>query len=181
MLITAENPAGSITINDLKLAGALLGFLALEAQGVDVKYTHLATFCDNMTTVVWAYKLRNPKSCIAGYLLLFLGLCMHQALTSSTIPHHIDGVNNIMADIISCEFKLGKHFEVSQSGLVPYFISNFPLTQQESWTKKCVPSAHFSSVIACLRRNLLPIASLLRQTTCVKSTGYFGKRTPPRQ
>ena len=52
MLITAENPAGSITINDLKLAGALLGFLALGAQGVDVKYTHLATFCDNMTTVV---------------------------------------------------------------------------------------------------------------------------------
>ena len=52
MLITAENPAGSITINDLKLAGALLGLLALGAQGVDVKYTHLATFCDNMTTVV---------------------------------------------------------------------------------------------------------------------------------
>ena len=54
MLITAENPAGSITINDLELAGALLGFLVLEAQGVDVKYTHLATFCNNMTTVVWA-------------------------------------------------------------------------------------------------------------------------------
>ena len=56
MLITAENPAGSITINDLELAGAILGFLALEAQGVDVKYTHLATFCGNMNTVVWAYK-----------------------------------------------------------------------------------------------------------------------------
>ena len=55
-LITAENPAGSITINDLELAGAILGFLALEAQGVDVKYTHLATFCGNMNTVVWAYK-----------------------------------------------------------------------------------------------------------------------------
>ena len=53
MLITAENPAGPIKINDLELAGALLGFLALEAQGVDVKYTHLATFFKNMTTVVW--------------------------------------------------------------------------------------------------------------------------------
>ena len=43
MVIKAENPAGSITINDLELAGALLGFLALEAQGVDVKFTDIAT------------------------------------------------------------------------------------------------------------------------------------------
>ena len=43
MLITAENTAGSITINYLELAGALLAFLALEAQGVDVKFTDIAT------------------------------------------------------------------------------------------------------------------------------------------
>ena len=57
---------------------------------------------------------------------------MHQALTSSMIPHHIAGVNNIMADVISRAFKLVQYFEVSQRGLVPYFNSNFPLTQQES-------------------------------------------------
>ena len=56
MLITAENPAGSITINDLELAGALLRFLTLEAQGVDVKYIYLAKLYENMTTVVLAYK-----------------------------------------------------------------------------------------------------------------------------
>ena len=53
-LVTAEKPNGTITINGLELAGALLGLLALEAKGTPQTYTHLATFCDNMTTVVWA-------------------------------------------------------------------------------------------------------------------------------
>ena len=70
-LVTVENPHGSVTINDLELAGALLGFLVLKHHGMPLQYCHLATFCDNMTTVVWAYKLRNSKSKIAGHLLRF--------------------------------------------------------------------------------------------------------------
>ena len=134
-----------------------------------------------MTKVVWACKLWNSKSRIAGYLLHFLGLRMHHALTSSMIPHHIPGVNNIMANIISRAFKLGQYFEVTQLGLVPYFNSNFPLKQQESWTKCRVPSAHVSSMIACLHGELLPMASLLRQTPRGKITVHFGKSKPPRQ
>ena len=57
--VNVENPNGSITINYLLLAGALLGFLVLEEQRVQLKYCHLDTFCDNTTTVVWAYKLQN--------------------------------------------------------------------------------------------------------------------------
>ena len=106
---------------------------------------------------------------------------MHQALTSSMIPHHIAGVKKITADIISRAFKLGQYFEVSQRGLVPYFNAKSPLTQQESWTKCRVPSTHVSSVIACLRDELLPVASLLRQTPRGKSTGHLGKSTPPQQ
>ena len=53
-LVTAENPNGKITINDLELAGAQLGFLDLEAKGLPLTYTHFATFCDNITTVAWA-------------------------------------------------------------------------------------------------------------------------------
>ena len=62
ILVTVETPNGSITINYLELAGALMGFLVLEAQRVQLKYCHLDTLCDDMTTVVWAYKLRNSKS-----------------------------------------------------------------------------------------------------------------------
>ena len=130
-LVTAENTTEKIAINDLELAGALLGFLVLEHQGVPLKYRHIATFCDNMTTVIWAYKLRNSKSIIAGYLLRFLGLRIHQVMTSSLVPHHISGEDNIMADIISRYFKMGKYFDVSQNGLVPYFNNHFPLSQNE--------------------------------------------------
>ena len=99
-LVTAEKLNGTITINYIELAGALLGFLALEAKGIPLTYTHHATFCENMTTVVWAYRLRTSKYQIDGYLLRFLGLHIHQAQTSSMIPHHLAGVLNIMADRI---------------------------------------------------------------------------------
>ena len=176
MLITAENPTGTITINDLELAGALLGFLVLESLGVRLRYRHIATFCDNMTTVVWAYKLRNSKSRIAGYLLRFLGLRMHQSKCSSMVPHHIAGEENLMADVISRAFKEGKYFHVAND-LVSYFNKNFPLAQATSWHECNVPSALFSSVTACLRGKLLPMASLLRQTQPGKSTGGAGNNT----
>ena len=64
--MTAEKPNGKITINDLELDGALLGFLALEAKCPPLTYTHLAMFCDNITTVAWAYTLRTSKSHFYG-------------------------------------------------------------------------------------------------------------------
>ena len=51
---------------------------------------------------------------------------MHQAKFSSMIPHHIAGEDNIMADIISCAFKMGKFFAASND-LVSYFNTRFPL------------------------------------------------------
>ena len=130
-LVTVENPNGSITINDLELAGTLLGFLLLEAHRVQLKYCHLATVYDNTTTMVWSYKLQNSKSAMADYFLCFLGPWMHQAKCSSMIPHHIAGEDKIMADIISRAFKMGKFFAASND-LVSYFNIRFPLMQNES-------------------------------------------------
>ena len=53
-LVTAKKPNGMITIKDLELAVALLGFLVLEVKGIPLTYTHLDTFCDNMKMVAWA-------------------------------------------------------------------------------------------------------------------------------
>ena len=78
-LVTVTNPHGYITINDIELSGTLLGFIVLESQGVDLQYKHLAIFCDNMLTVVWAYNLRKSKSAVAGFLLQFHGIRMYQA------------------------------------------------------------------------------------------------------
>ena len=143
-LVTAEKPNGIITTNGLELADALLGLLTLEAKGTPLTYTHLATFCDNMTTVVWAYKLCTSKSQIDGYLLRFLGLRIHQAQASSMILHHLAGVLNMMADIISPAFKQGQFLLASQNGLVPYLNKQPPLTENESWTECHVPKDQVS-------------------------------------
>ena len=145
--MTSENPSGKITINNLELAGALISFLALEAKGLPITYNNLATFCNNKTTMAWAYKLRTSKSNISGYLLRFLGLRIHQAQASSMIPHHSAGVLNITEDIISRDFKLGQFFVASQHGLVPYFNEHSPLTQNESWTECHIPKYQVSCVI----------------------------------
>ena len=83
-----------------------------------------------MTSVVWAYKLINSKSAIAGYFLRFLGLQMHQAKCSSIIPHDIAFEDNIMDDIIYRAFKMGKFFAASND-LVSYFNTRFPLMQNK--------------------------------------------------
>ena len=129
--MTAENPSGKITINDLELAGAILGFLALEAKLIPLTHTHLATFCNNMTMVAWAYKLCTSKSQISGYLLRFLGLRIYQSHVSSIIPHHLAGLLNIMTGIIPRAFKPGQLFVASQYGLVPYFNEHFPPSRRK--------------------------------------------------
>ena len=116
-LATAENQNRKTTIN----ANARLGFLALEEKGLPLTYTHLDTFCNNITTVAWAYKLLMSKSQIVGYLFRFLGLHIHQAQASSMILNNLAGVLNIMADIILRDFKRGQLFVASQHGIVPYF------------------------------------------------------------
>ena len=63
--------------------------------------------------------------------------------------------------------------------LVSYFNKRFPLVQNESWHECHVPKDLLSSVTACLRGTLLPMASLLRQTQPGKSTGNTGNDTLP--
>ena len=104
---------------------------------------------------------------------------MHQAECSSMFPHHIAGEDNIMADIISQAFHNGIFFEPSND-LVSYFNTRFPLVKNESWYECHVLKDLLSSVIACLRGALLPMASLLRQTQPVKNTGNIGSDTQPR-
>ena len=50
-LITAQNPDGTITINDLELCRKLLGWLALEGWGTNLVNEHVITFCDNTSAI----------------------------------------------------------------------------------------------------------------------------------
>ena len=177
-LVTTENPTGAITINDLELAGILLGLLALESRGIDLTYRHVASFCDNSSAVSWSYKMRNSKSVIAGHLLRYIGLRIHSAKASSIIPIHIAGEENIMADVISRAFKHGAYFTASQN-LPSYFDTHFPLAQNASWTECPLHQNQISCVIRCLRGERLPMASLLRRQKNVRSTGATGATMQP--
>ena len=107
-LRTRNNPHGTISINTLELAGAVMAFLILEHKGHDLQYKHIVTYCDNMSAVAWAYKLRTSKNVMAGRLLRLLGMRIHAAKASNVVPIHVAGEQNIMADIVSRAFKTGK-------------------------------------------------------------------------
>ena len=173
-LVTAENPTGSVTINDLELAGAVLNWLALELQpNVILKHQHVGTYCDNTSAVAWAYKLRTSKSKIASRLLRLLSLRIHHKQATGLTPLNIAGENNDMADIVSRAFKNGKYFDASEN-LTSYFNSHFPLPQQKSWIECILPPKLVLRVIACLRGEQLPMASLLRLPGLGKNTGPPG-------
>ena len=173
-LVTESNPTGSLTINDLELAGLLLNWIALECQsGVPLAFHHIGAFCDNTSAVSWAQKLRTSKSKVAGRLLRLLGLRMHARQASSLLPIHIAGDNNEMADVVSRAFKDGKFFDAHKN-LPSYFNLNFPLPQQASWTEFHIPGKLASRVISCLHGELSPMASLLKLPVIGGNTGFIG-------
>ncbi len=178
-LITDDNPNGTLTINDLELAGLVINWLVLECQGdLDLAFSHVGTFCDNTSAVAWAYKLRQSTSVIAGRLLRFLGLRIHKRKSSGLTPLHIAGEDNDMADIISRTFKTGKFFHASQN-LLDYFNSNFPLPQKKSWREFQPPKKLLMRVISCLQDQPLPMAQLLRLPGIEQNTGPIGNGMLP--
>ena len=177
-LITFNNMNGTLTMNDLELAGAILNWLVLECQkNIDLTHKHIGIFCDNTSAVAWAYKLRTSKSIVAGRLLRMLGMRIHARQASSLTPLNIAGDDNTMADIVSRAFKNGQYFDASKN-LTSYFNHNFPLSQKKSWTEFHLPKELVSRVISCLRGELLPMASLLRLPKVTANTGSTGQNMP---
>ena len=73
-LVTDKNRNGKLTINDLELAGLVLGWLVLEYVCANLTYKHVGMFCDNTSAVSWAYKGHTTTSLAAGRLLRLLAI-----------------------------------------------------------------------------------------------------------
>ena len=125
-LVSAKNPTGTLTINDLELAGLVLGWLVLEAICDNLQFAHIGTFCDNTSAVAWCTKGHTSKSLAAAQLLRFLFVRQRIRQTSSLIPVSIAGEDNTMADIASRAFKNGEYFAASKN-LTSFFNTKFPL------------------------------------------------------
>ena len=96
-----DNPTGTLTIYELELAAVVIHWMVLENLQVNLKYCHVGLFCDNVSAVMWAYKMRTSRSKIAGRLLRLLGIRIHATQASHLMPLHIAGENNEMADVTS--------------------------------------------------------------------------------
>ena len=68
---------GNLTINNLKQAGLVINWLALECLTLKLSNTHAYLFCDNTLAVGWTFKLIPGSSLAAGNLLRFLGMLIH--------------------------------------------------------------------------------------------------------
>ena len=174
-LITESNPSGSLTINDLELAGMVLGWLTLEMLPIDLSFKHIGLFCDNTSAVSWALKGSTSTSLPASRLLRFLALRQRERQTSSLLPLHIAGTDNKMADAASRAFKHGEYFHIADN-LLSYFNSTFPL-QTGSWRKLTVHPSLVSRVMSCLRGALSQMESLLRLPKRALSIGTLGAVT----
>ena len=174
-LVSESNPSGTISINDLEMAGILLGWLALEYIIPDLKHAHIGMFCDNMSTVSWTNKKSTSTSTIAGHLLRALALRQHVNKSSPLSTVHIEGKKNTMADMASRSFN-EPCFTNANKPFLQTFQSLFPL-QTSSWREFSHPKKISYRVISCLLGKPLALASWTKITRPGKSIGSIGPHT----
>lgn len=174
MDIQAKFDKLEITINDLELAGMVLGWLALDDLAPSLDYMHIGIFSDNTSAVAWLTKGSTTTSKAAGALLRFLHHRIRLRRASPCIPIYIPGEYNTMADVSSRAFKEGKFF-VAHNNLTSYFNLHFP--QSSSWQEYKHHKEWVMRVISCLRGTQLEMASLTRLPKTGQSTGHAGTRS----
>ena len=143
---------GRITINDLEMAGKLLGWLVLEGTGVDLKHKHVALLNDNSSAVSWILRWAAKSKGPAGQLLAALALRQRQNRASPLAPEHVAGELNDMADVASRSFGYKEEWHCrSTDDLLTLFNKKFPLPAQSSWQSFQLSSKVVTKVICALQ------------------------------
>ena len=175
-LVSQENPKGTITINDLELAGELLAWLVLEhISPIHLQHAHIGIHCDNTASVAWTNKLNSSSSIIAGQLLKALATRQYLHRTSPLLTVSIQGENNTMADVASRSYT-NKNFTNSNKTFLQNFNLMFPL-QNNSWKEFHLSPKLFSRVTSCLRGEQSTMASWLKIPKQERNIGLTGKPT----
>ena len=176
-LVSADNTAGSLSINDLELAGIIIAWLILERlQQSNLKHVHTGVFCDNDSTVNWITKKSTSTSTVAGHLLRALALRQHIHQAAPMQVVHIQGSRNTMADVASRSF-CDTTFTNSNKTFLQTFSSMFPL-QNTSWQEFHVPKRITSKVTSCLLGKPLTMELWTKTIGQDKNTGPIGATTP---
>ena len=171
-LVSANNPKGTISINDLETAGILLAWLVLEKiTPTPLKYTHVGIHCDNDSAVNWIQRKSTTTSTIAGHLLRATALRQHTHHSAPLQVIHIKGIDNKMADVASRSFN-DQQF-INPNKFLQTFSNIFPL-QKTYWKEYHMPKKTSSKVISCLRGQPSTMALWTKITKQEKSTGIIG-------
>ena len=104
-LFSHTNTKGRLTINDLELAGLVLGWLVLEYVVADMRFKRIESFCDNKPAVAWKYIGSTSTPILMARLIKFFAPRQLERKVSSLTPMSIARKENAIADITSQEFK----------------------------------------------------------------------------
>ena len=118
LLVTTDNPQGTITNSDLELAGGLLHLQAL-AQSCDIRERTVLSKTDNLATLFWQRKGSATTDKCPAHLLRLFGF--HQRF-HRYVPRHdyLSGPSNPLADAASRLFHLNdKDFLTHLNSLCP--------------------------------------------------------------
>jgi hypothetical protein len=172
--------AGTITINDLEMAGIVLQYLLLE-QLVDMEHLHLAIWCDNTSAVAWTTKMSSSKSIIGQQLTRALAARMITNKSSHVAAISIAGTDNTMADLASRSFKntgAQGNYNLTDVAFFKKFNSNFPLPQDNSWIMLRLHNNMNSLVFSVLHGKTPPMGSWLRLKKFGCDIGLTGHTLP---
>ena len=165
MLITTDNPAGTISISDLELAG-VIAHTDVVARLRDVRERTLWIACDNRAAVAWATKGSATSLAARSHLLRFSAI--HQRQHRYVARHHyIPGKLNAMADDAS------RLWNLTDSQLLSHFNSRFP--QNVRWQLRTLESATNTYLIGALSRKHANLASLLNDNPLPPLHGVSGR------
>ena len=167
-MLTDENPDGTLTNSDLKLAGTV-GQEAVIVAETDCRERTLATMCDNTPAVSWRRKGSTATTGPAAYLLRTSSVQQRQHRFVSLISY-LPGDWNGMADDAS------RRFDLNDSQLLTLFDQKYPQTR--SWQLRHL-SPHtrssLTSALQCKRPEPLSLQVVPRPP--IRSGTTSGSRT----
>ena len=136
--------------------------------------------CDNTPAVHWIRKLNCSSSVIANELLKILGSRMAHAHFPPPQIHHIAGIENILADYASREFRItlsdGSTATLTDLEFLTNFNITFPL-QYTSWRIFHLNHDVVSRIIAILLTKPCSMASWRQLTKRGNAFGTIGDPT----
>jgi hypothetical protein len=93
-----ENPTGTLSMALFEMAAFFFHWLVLKHLQPSLQHTTAQIWCDNMTAISWATKLKSGTDPLATRILRLLAYRLHVTCASPFKTNYIKSANNKMAN-----------------------------------------------------------------------------------